>query len=359
MDLLRQLQRMGTRSETNAAGAHSAAPNPRRAVRNWRVVLEKISDLIAFMVAQARVALWQGGGSSGGYAVSCSSMGPSSGQSSRLEPISKEKAFKAEVFKELIKSGEALGQRKCKEAPAMTPQNCFHPAAQLMGAGNQSQREVWCKQCHMRWLVDPSPMEDLKKGQATVTVGGKMMLSGKSGVAAAPDPKTSMRSPNTPTLTPSSPQHSIQCQDSKSYQHSQSTTPASGEVRLRGGGHKANEMRLQQELEKAHRREEQLKMEMQERVNATMLEAERRHNIDANQQMQACQAQVEQMHQQLIWMTAAAGEERLANLMRDQSLQEEVNAQERILRSNLEEQHMPPESPEVEMVDSTASWSRC
>lgn len=229
---------MGTRSETNAAGAHSAAPNPRRAVRNWRVVLEKISDLIAFMVAQARVALWQGGGSSGGYAVSCSSMGPSSGQSSRLEPISKEKAFKAEVFKELIKSGEALGQRKCKEAPAMTPQNCFHPAAQLMGAGNQSQREVWCKQCHMRWLVDPSPMEDLKKGQATVTVGGKMMLSGKSGVAAAPDPKTSMRSPNTPTLTPSSPQHSIQCQDSKSYQHSQSTTPASGEVRLRGGGHK-------------------------------------------------------------------------------------------------------------------------
>ena len=173
MDLLRQLQRMGTRSETNAAGAHSAAPNPRRAVRNWRVVLEKISDLIAFMVAQARVALWQGGGSSGGYAVSCSSMGPSSGQSSRLEPISKEKAFKAEVFKELIKSGEALGQRKCKEAPAMTPQNCFHPAAQLMGAGNQSQREVWCKQCHMRWLVDPSPMEDLKKGQATVTVGGR------------------------------------------------------------------------------------------------------------------------------------------------------------------------------------------
>eukprot|EP00435_Cladocopium_sp_Y103_P005310 s22_g1.t1 len=82
----------------------------------------------------------------------------------------------------------------------------------------------------------------------------------------------------------------------------------------------SNEMKLQQELEEAHKREEQLKAEMQERVNATLLEAERRHNVDAHQQMQACQAQVGHMHQQLIWMTGAAGEERLENLMRDPAL---------------------------------------
>ena len=91
-----------------------------------------------------------------------------------------------------------------------------------------------------------------------------MMLSGKSGGAATHLPKASMRSPTAPALSPTT----------TTLRSPNNTAPRTP---LSTASHVRTEPQLQQELERAHRREEQLRAEMQSQVNATILESERRH----------------------------------------------------------------------------------
>ena len=384
--------------------------NPRRAWRNWRVVLQKIYDLLVFVDAQARLESWQEGGSFFGSAAPCVSLGPGLGPSSQHEPVSKEKKFKAEVFQEMIRHGEALGVRKSQERPAMTPDMCPHPASMLQGAGNQSQREVWCKQCHMRWLVDPNAMTDLMKGNPTVSVGGKVLFSGKSTAATTPLPKTALRSPTantmrsptasilrspaaTPPRMPASTASSLgmtsprstfttasriikcKCEVEANRLKVKKEGPTQGRHFYRchrslcdfflWDPEETQEMLKQEEMEKAYRREAQLKQEMEHQIQERMLEKERmleneRLHREANaQQMEEYRIKMEHLHSNLVWMTAAAGEERIQELMSNPALQEEVNKQAQALRRNMDNTQQAAEAQDQDMESGADSWSRC
>lgn len=54
-------------------------------------------------------------------------------------------------------------------------------------------------------------------------------------------------------------------------------------------------------------------------------------------QHQVYQSQLDQLHSQLVWMTAVAGEEKLGRIMNDPQLQEEMNRKAQELKQNLEE----------------------
>ena len=82
-------------------------------------------------------------------------------------------------------------------------------------------------------------------------------------------------------------------------------------------------MLKQEEMEKAYRREAQLKQEMEHQIQERMLENERLHREANAQQMEEYRIQMEHLHSNLVWMTAAAGEERIQELMSSPALQEE------------------------------------
>lgn len=153
----------------------------RRAVRNWGVVLQKVFALIDLVAAQDKVGDWQESGLPYGSNAACSYEVHNSGRSSRPENISKEQQFKAEVYKELIKHGQPMGIRKCKTDPVVNYKVCEHKAIDLLGAGNQSQREVWCNKCHHRWLVDPVAMVQLKEKKEQIIVGDRIFTRSQVG----------------------------------------------------------------------------------------------------------------------------------------------------------------------------------
>ena len=68
-------------------------------------------------------------------------------------------------------------------------------------------------------------------------------------------------------------------------------------------------MLKQEEMEKAYRREAQLKQEMEHQIQERMLENERLHREANAQQMEEYRIQMEHLHSNLVWMTAAAGGE--------------------------------------------------
>ena len=79
------------------------------------------------------------------------------------------------------------------------------------------------------------------------------------------------------------------------------------------------------------------RQEVQQVIHNTMAEAEKRHTQMMEGQHQVYQSQLEQLHSQLVWMTAVAGEEKLGRIMNDPQLQEEMNRKAQELKQNLEE----------------------
>ena len=82
--------------------------------------------------------------------------------------------MKEMIYEELIATGTKLGLRKCQKAPRVMSHLCPHPAAALNGAGNQSQKEIWCTDCHQRWLVDPVIMGQIQAKQPVIHLNGKI-----------------------------------------------------------------------------------------------------------------------------------------------------------------------------------------
>ena len=118
------------------------------------------------MAAQEQVSSWQEDGSSIGLfsspSLGAATLAPQSPSTTSYAP----KNAKGQIYKELIKTGDPLPLRKSKTPPPVNFAICTHPADSLVGAGNQSQREIWCRKCHQRWLVDHEVMDQLKsKGE--------------------------------------------------------------------------------------------------------------------------------------------------------------------------------------------------
>ncbi len=83
---------------------------------------------------------------------------------------------------------------------------------------------------------------------------------------------------------------------------------------------------------------EKFQEELKQQVNVTIIEAEQRHQVALQQQHQAYQAQMEHMHNQMLWLTAVAGEERLGEVMHNPVLQEQMSQQAQNLKKKLEEE---------------------
>ena len=98
-----------------------------RAIRNWRVLMEHVSDLMELCVL--------------GVPPCSSFTRPASGSEpfSCLDGASPMQITKASIYAELIQLGEFLGQTRCKTAPDIHMKACAHPLAALAGAGNQAQ----------------------------------------------------------------------------------------------------------------------------------------------------------------------------------------------------------------------------
>ena len=177
MDLISRLRQIEkTTGEEWEKVSMNEARRAERATRNWRVLMEHVADLMEVAKAHARLEAWQPAGCVLGVPPCSSFTRPASGSEpfSCLDGASPMQITKASIYAELIQIGEYLGQRRCKTAPDAHMKTCSHPLAALAGAGNQAQREVWCRKCHARWGVDPQVMEDIANKKKTIHVNGKM-----------------------------------------------------------------------------------------------------------------------------------------------------------------------------------------
>ncbi|CAE7939571.1 unnamed protein product, partial [Symbiodinium necroappetens] len=149
-------------------GAH----NPKRALSNWRVVFDKLIDLLALSTIQARMADWFNASLLPGWL-------PSAVASATWEPVTlrepgKRTAAKTADYKQWIASGraKALQPRKSKAPPMVKIEECGHAAEFLRGAGNGRSRDIYCLQCCGRW--DANAMEEYLAEVVRTQIAGAM-----------------------------------------------------------------------------------------------------------------------------------------------------------------------------------------
>eukprot|EP00913_Durusdinium_trenchii_P026417 g24785.t1 len=127
------------------------ARRPKWALRNWRVLVDKLFIIMAFVERQALVKEWL----------------PSLVPSEQFMPQSKQEEDSLEaVYAKIILTAKPLAPLKSKEKPSVSASTCIHPKHQLKGGGNKTASYVTCKMCHSRWespLQAAEIKEDLKK----------------------------------------------------------------------------------------------------------------------------------------------------------------------------------------------------
>lgn len=350
--------------------------------------MEKVIDLMELARAQAKLSAWPGDGSVPGL--------PSSSQQPVGSPrlvhffpqgnLSRESQMKELVYEELIKTGTILGLRKCQKPPRVMSHLCPHPAPALNGAGNQSQKEIWCTECHQRWLVDPVIMSQVQSKQPVIHLNGKtfqfptkmpMQALPKKGNYSAPEPapaRTPERmvrtpAPNTPTSTAAAsslqgtptgvplqkPEETVprcHCGQPATQLIVKKEGPTQGRLFWKCTTRVCNFFQWDpEEVRKLQRRAlqekedaEQLKMEQevaQERAEAiqqTMAAAEERHTALMQEERIRHMQELEQMKAQMFWLSAVAGEERMEQVYNNPLLQQQTMMKAIQLRNQMAEE---------------------
>lgn len=119
--------------------------HPQRAVRGWRVILDKLITILAFSSLQEAVEEW--------FPQSLPSPVCSSAQQEeKLE----------DVYAELIIGAKVLPPLKTKTEPRQAASSCVHPKKSLRGGGNKTQSYIACMECNTRW-ENTYPAVQLKK----------------------------------------------------------------------------------------------------------------------------------------------------------------------------------------------------
>eukprot|EP00435_Cladocopium_sp_Y103_P020155 s1114_g4.t3 len=106
----------------------------KRAIRGWRVVMDKVWVLLVFAEHQRLVEEWF----------------PQS-QPLRGSPSEPKEETLADVYAAMIVGAKALTPLKSKETPKISISSCCHPKSLLKGGGNASQSYIVCKGCNARW----------------------------------------------------------------------------------------------------------------------------------------------------------------------------------------------------------------
>lgn len=117
--------------------------NRRKAMRNWRVLMDRFIDLVKYVGLHEWVSEW----------LSIGSLPEVEGYRRSIGT-----GF-LDAYAILIKNAEKLTKLKSKESPAKKESECLHPTQALRGGGNRHQSYVACGMCHSRWKLDLSVSE--------------------------------------------------------------------------------------------------------------------------------------------------------------------------------------------------------
>ena len=296
--------------------------------------------------------------------------------------------MKEQIYAELVSKGTPLGLRKCKEAPRVSPRDCPHPAPALMGAGNQVQREIWCKDCHSRWMVDPTVMSQIQSKAPVIQFNGKVYNMHQTvglpngPMKMRPSAKHSPRSPDvrlktpmerrlqtptprsvatneaTPVRTPCKPRESeapiCKCGKPCTQLIVKKEGPTQGRLFWKCTERLCNffewdqeETKLLQRRALQEKEDEEMRKAEQEAaeerewmVQRTMAAAEERHAALMQEEKMRHQGEMEQMKNQLFWLTAVAGEDRMAEIFQNPLLQQQTMLRAMELRKQMVEEEM-------------------
>ena len=137
--LLSRIRRLGAASslETQDQDAMDVSPpthNARKAIRGWRVILDKVIHLMLLTELQEVAQEW--------FPQSLPSPG------SRSEP--KETSL-ADTYAAIIVGARMLTPLRSKEPAKVSISNCVRPNTSLKGGGNASLSYITCRECNARW----------------------------------------------------------------------------------------------------------------------------------------------------------------------------------------------------------------
>jgi hypothetical protein len=139
-----------------------------KAVRNWRVMLDKLCTLLAMVALQEAIGDW------------C----PQSLEQASLPSC---ETKQEDIYAEIIVSAPAMKPLQTKEPPPKSASECVHPKNKLKGGGNNRASWIVCRECNSRWESPFRAMEvrrDLKKENLEKRRGS---LSQDMGTAMVPE----------------------------------------------------------------------------------------------------------------------------------------------------------------------------
>lgn len=134
----------------------SGAPEPvvvtqpmhqeRRALRNWRAIMDKVITLVTLVVLQDAVKDW------------CPL------PLEQPQPLAQEESINTieDLYYHIIRDAKSLAPLKSSTPPTVSSSSCIHPKKELKAGGNASASYVVCKLCHSRWEC-PARATELKK----------------------------------------------------------------------------------------------------------------------------------------------------------------------------------------------------
>lgn len=158
--------------------------NARRAVRAWRVLLDKVFTLMQMVALQDAIGDW------------CPQ---SSGQASLPSSV----PTVEDTYAQLILEARPLKPLQSKSPPSTAASACIHPKHQLKGGGNQTQSYIVCRECNSRWEMPFRAKEVRQEVKQQKGLLGQMMKN--MPVASAPmevepglEPQWEMQNVKTP-----------------------------------------------------------------------------------------------------------------------------------------------------------------
>ncbi|CAK9090327.1 unnamed protein product [Durusdinium trenchii] len=387
MDLIARLRQLDQEKTEEWEKVSTVDPRrAERAVRNWRVMVEHVSDLMEFVRAREKLVAWQPVGLVHGLPPCSSFTQLASGSEpfSCMAGATPSQITKASIYAELIQLGEFLGQRRSKESPSCHFKACSHPIAALAGAGNQVQREVWCRKV----------MEEIASKKKAIHVNGKIFHLGTSMSTTVeaketppgtpvktPSAKRAIKWPTTPGSPLTPPRNAEQLTTPKTAVlecHCRAPAvqlivkkegPTQGRLFWKCARRVCNffewdpqevqeiQRRMLQEQEDAEvkRWEEQEEAERQELVRKTMEMAEVRHQEVMNAARSQYSLEVETLKNQLLWMSAVAGEARMEEVFKSPVLQQEMMSKAMAMKEELANQEL--EAQEAMQIQGYTSGS--
>eukprot|EP00435_Cladocopium_sp_Y103_P076228 s11_g83.t1 len=342
--------------------------------RRWRRILTQILNLIVTYdlqrsgqvpVPEGEVEDWHEGGLPSG---SAQAYGPVVNQPPWVS--SQGHLSKQDAYAEMIQHGIPLPPRKSANPTALPATTCSHPKAQLAGAGNQHQREVYCKLCNSRWKIEtmvgtagPRAAQPCNFILAERTVSKSYDASAYDILATEP---YALHSNDTHVeryghFNTEHDGHGLPLQTSsqEAEELKRSMGPApevSPEVdrmklevaeaqrisELKEAALKEKELMMKDEMQRREmalmEAQNNMGMQAQGLVEAAMSHANMKHEELMQAQRVQHQQQIETLQTQLMWMTAVAGEERVAQVMNDPLAQAQSMRQAAELRQAMMQQ---------------------